>query len=265
MKSHRVSIISWIWKHFVAARVEVIPDRVVQIGFTRFGPIFNLNLAFTSERRSAILSKLFVEITHEKGETHVFQWASVRETFSEISDPLGNRQTVAKEQNPIAFKIGVEVLSEKFVMFQEEEFYKRLQENLDAVAAQVAYLRTRHENPADEILNSKEQHELIDAHKKALWWKPGRYIVKFGITTTGKASMNPKSFSFHLSSLDIDILANNLPLVERDYENIVRGAWDQGYQFATLAWNWRSIKLHAHNERSELQITDVSPSFPQTC
>lgn len=45
-----------------------------------FGPIFNLNLAFTSHRKAALIELLEAQIERENGERHVFQMAGMNDS-----------------------------------------------------------------------------------------------------------------------------------------------------------------------------------------
>ena len=116
-------IVTWIYRALVKARLRIVPDYMGEVGFTNFGPIFNLRMAFFVESRDLIIDGIELTLRHEDGETKSFRWAGLGETFSEITDSSGNRQIVGRDQSPIAIKVVTTSLLEKFVRFQEPRYH----------------------------------------------------------------------------------------------------------------------------------------------
>jgi hypothetical protein len=48
-------IATWVYRWFVRPKITITPDRYGEVGFTSFGPIFNLRMAFASDRKDAII------------------------------------------------------------------------------------------------------------------------------------------------------------------------------------------------------------------
>ena len=63
----------WIIK----SKIRVITHRNAEIGFTTFGPIFNIRLAFAVEHRDIVVSDLKIRLKHESGEEKVFEWQGI--------------------------------------------------------------------------------------------------------------------------------------------------------------------------------------------
>tara|TARA_R110002095_G_scaffold103626_4_gene90832 strand:- start:47 stop:349 length:303 start_codon:yes stop_codon:yes gene_type:complete len=71
---HLVGIVkNWLTK----SKVRIITQREVEIGFTTYGPIFNLRLAFSVENKDIVISDLKICVTHESGEERIFEWEGI--------------------------------------------------------------------------------------------------------------------------------------------------------------------------------------------
>lgn len=116
-------IIYWIYRLYITPQITIVPDKLLELSFTSLGPSLNLRMAFSADRKDAIIDSFEVILKHEDGEERTLRWSGMNETFSEVTDSMGNRQVISKEQPAIAFKIGTESLLEKFVRFHEPRFY----------------------------------------------------------------------------------------------------------------------------------------------
>jgi hypothetical protein len=117
-------IATWAYRKFVQPAVTIVPDKYAEVGFTPFGPIFNVRMAFSTENKDLIVDGFELLLRHSDGDTRTLRWSGLSETFSEITDAAGNRQVVSRDQTPIALKIGTESLIEKFVRFQEPRYHE---------------------------------------------------------------------------------------------------------------------------------------------
>jgi hypothetical protein len=103
------------------------------------------------------LDGLDLVVRHEDGEARTFRWAGLGETFSEITDSAGNRQIVSKDQSPIAIKVVVQALFEKFVRFPEPRFHQEDGATTQVLVGHFNYLKQKSpENFVAETLASKE-------------------------------------------------------------------------------------------------------------
>jgi hypothetical protein len=235
-------IVGWIWGKLAVPEITVISDRSLEIGFTRFGPIFNLRMAFSSDKKNAIVDSFYVHLTHEDGETHRLRWVGMNENVSEIIDHIGNRQVISKEQTAIGFKVGTESLLEKFVRFQEDRFWMDTQSPYSQLLAHFSFLKSKDPDYITKTLQSKEYHDVVEAHKRAFWWKPGVWFVKFTMGSPHKLKVRPHLFKFRLTQFDVDALKLNLAEIDREFENIVESN-KPDYKLKPVTWNWRSPAL----------------------
>ena len=180
-------IAAWTYRLFVTPNITIVPDRYAEVGFTSYGPIFNVRMAFASGRKDAIIDGFELVVRHTDGDARTFRWYGLSETFSEIRDEAGNRQVVSRDQTPIALKIGTESLVEKTVRFQEPRYHETVRPGISAPCGSVEFPEAkRHSDYVSEILSSKELFELTDIRQKSFWWKAGRYDVTVKLSSPWK-------------------------------------------------------------------------------
>jgi hypothetical protein len=236
---------SWLYPRLVPPVVRIIPERQLQLGFTTYGPIFNIRMSLGADRRDAVIEHMEVRLQHEQGDVHCLSWIGLRETFSEISDSQGNRQLVERDQPAIALKVSTILLLEKFVRFQDPAYHDRHRVPVDAAVAHQSYLRTLSPDRAESgksLLDSREFHNLMAFYRAEFWWKPGRYTASFSIKSSNRAKLDCQSFVFRLAQHDVESLRSNIELMETDYRNLVLGG-TPGFEAIPVVWNWRTISF----------------------
>lgn len=141
---------------------------------------------------------------HSDGETRLFRWSGLNETFSEIRDTAGNRQVVSRDQIPIALKIGTESLIEKLVRFQEPRYNEGVRPSYLNLLAHFSFLKhANNEDYVTKVLDSKELHQMLEARRSSFWWKVGRYEVTIQPSSPRKFTLLHPRFSFELSNIDV--------------------------------------------------------------
>ena len=236
-------IITWIYKWIVKTTLRIVPDRIAEIGFTNFGPIFNVRMAFFVENRDLIIDEIELVLRHQDGETRNFRWAQLGETFSEITDSAGNRQIVTRDQTPIAVKVVTASLLEKTVRFQEPRYHEADKPATARLVAHFGYLKQR--NPLSYVpdtLACKEYFDTVELRQKWFWWKPGRYEVTLQPKSPQKFNLAPSSFAFELQDIDIDNLRRNIPMIETEVRNIISSNLPNSTQ-GQLFWHWANVSI----------------------
>jgi len=206
------------------------------------GPIFNLSMAFSADRKDAIIDSFKVILRHENGEIRTLNWVGMSEIFSEITDSTGNRQVVSKQHTAIAFKIGTESLLEKFVRFQEPQFSELTNRLLTETVVHFKFLKESDPEFVGKTLQSKQFHDLLKSHKESFWWKPGKYEAEFTLGSPKSLFLNKQPFGFILSQLDVDALKENLEWIETDLVDTVKTNLPD-YQRRKLDWVWRYVNF----------------------
>ena len=235
-------IAGWVYRRFITPRVTIIPDNRVSIGFTNFGAIFNVRVAISADRADAILEQIAVSLVHDAGDHHEFAWVSLRETFSQIVDEQGGKQTVERDQPAIALKVSTALLSEKFILFQEPSYHAARQPVVDRLIESHNHLRSTSPTFQDDTVKSKEMFDLTQFHQARFWWQPGRYTVRFSIKSPNRAKLATGSFAFTLLKADVDAIRGNLEQLRADWEDrILSGA--PGHTRREIFWSWREPVL----------------------
>lgn len=233
---------SWLYRRYVRPEVVIVPEKTLEIGYTSFGPIFNVRLALTVNRKDVIIDGLEAIIQHETGDRHTLTWVGMRENLSEISDAAGNRQLIDKEQPAIALKLSTAALVEKFVRFQEHSFLERGREFANDLYALAIFISNRADSSPADILKSKEYRDLIAYARQGFWWMAGSYTVKFRARALHEIELDENTYTFELSQHDIDALKNNLTSLERFYEQTAY-VNTPDFQPAQITWTWRNPTL----------------------
>jgi hypothetical protein len=236
-------IATWIYRRFVQPIVTIVPDNYAEIGFTSYGPIFNMRMAFSAENKDLIIDGFELHLRHEAGDTYTLRWAGLKETLSEITDASGNRQVIERDQTPIALKIGTESLIEKFVRFQEPRYHETDRPVTSNLIAHFNFLkRSNPEDYVSQTLSSKELFSVLEARKKAFWWKTGRYQITLKLSSPKQFKLKQSQFGFMLASIDIDRLKENLNNIEIELKNLVKSNLPD-FQREEINWSWANVNV----------------------
>jgi len=236
-------IATWIYRKVVQPVVTIVPDKYAEVGFTSFGPIFNLRMAFSTENRDLIIDGFELLMQHSDGDTHTLRWSGLAETFGDVTDAAGNRQVISRDQVPIALKIGTESLIEKLVRFQEPRYHEEDRRVLLNLTAHNNFLKRS--SPTDHIaqtLSSRECSSVIETRQNSLWWKAGCYQITLLLTSPRKFKLKHSQFHFDLTSIDIDRLKQNTSAIESDLRNIISSE-SPDFTLEPVNWNWATVKL----------------------
>lgn len=234
-------IATWIYRAYITPQLTITPDKHLEIGFTSYGPIFNVRLALSADRKDAIIDSFKVVLKHEDGESRTLRWVGINETFGDVSDSMGNRQVISKDQPAIALKIGTESLLEKLVRFQEPRFFDQVRPYLEELIAHIDFLKkTKPEGYVPDIFNSKQYHNLSEARRKAFWWRAGRYVATFQLGSPKKFGLTHSTYSFELTPNNIEQLSNNISTLDSELRNIINSHLPDSTP-EVLNWNWANV------------------------
>jgi hypothetical protein len=236
-------IATWIYKGLVRPVITLVPETQAQVGFTSYGPIFNLQLALSAERGNAIVDGMEAVIRHSDGVVKTFRWSGLNETFSEIRDETGNRQqTIGRDQTPIALKVGTASLIEKFVRFQEPRYHETIRPLFSALVARFRHLQRTDASYVSTTLQTKELFDLLEARTQSFWWKAGKYTVEFRLSSPSKIRFPRGRLCFELSPADIELLRQNLHVIKTELENIIKSNLPD-FQSEPINWNWANVEI----------------------
>lgn len=221
----------WIRNLLAKPKLTIISDKELEIGYTSFGPILNVRLAFLAEDKKALIKTIEVELTHEKNDTQRFSWDWFEETLYELNVPNTGLLPTKKNQKAIAINIDEDQLIEKKIGFQQNTFKSEHKRLLQTTTEE--FLNLLNADQDTSIIKShKCYNDLLDHYKNSFGWKVGTYNAKFTVTISESNQTFNHSFEFRLSSLDIKSLELNIDrcklLAEKEYINgdiEIDGTW----------------------------------------
>lgn len=228
-------------RHWITTpEVRIITSRVVELGFTTFGSIFNLHLAFSVNHKDVVVSSLKIRLKHDSGEEKFFEWQGIQQQVMKMRTPDGSVLPYEKEPSVLAMKLNVKDIEERFIQFQETSFQSgkyRLESN---VVKNIVYLRSQDNYDPEIFMKSQETQELFSYIRQAFSWKAGTYLVTIELESPEKFKIVDNNYEFILTPADIEEIAKNKNEIEHEYRNILV---PQGDQYEPVKWNWRNPVL----------------------
>lgn len=236
-------IITWVYKAMVTPKLRVVTDQLAEVGFSSYGPMFNVRMAFFVENRDLIIDGMELVLRHQDGETRTFRWAGLGETFSQITDSAGNKQIVGRDQSPIAIKVVTQALLEKFVRFQEPRYQFADRSLTLSLVSHFNFLKQKGpQSFVPDVLASKEFFAVVDQRQKWFWWKPGRYEVVLKPSSPQKFHLVRSSFVFELQVVDVDLLRRNIQLIDTELRNIVSTNLPE-FKPELFSFQWANVSM----------------------
>lgn len=234
-------ILNIFYKFFTKPKLRVFFNNTAEISFTSFGPILNIRMGILAEKKSLLLEDISLEIRHSDGDTHFLKWAGITEIHSEISDQNGNKQVITKEQPPIALKLFQDLLTEKFIKFQEPKYHEQDSILLNELNAHVSFLASRNTaNIITEALSSSQLHNIIAYRENYFWWKKGKYTVILNAKSPDRFNFEGNVFTFTLNQTEINLLKFNM----KNLSEFLNSQIQQKQDNANVKWNWINPKIN---------------------
>lgn len=227
----------WIKNLLTKTEVEIINHKDLEIGFTFYGPIINLNLAFSAERKDAFIKNVQLTIAHEQNETSVFHWEWFEEVLLEMDIPESGIVPYRKNQKAIAIKVPTEMLIEKKVGFQSKKYKEEFSKLYSSTNETIMNL-TSNGNDHTQIRTSKEYNDFNDLFKKHFPWKVGQYHGTIEVFVASRKKTFKQIFIFEMTRLDLKTIEQNLSTCKQSLEN----------HFITLnpnykaEWKWANLR-----------------------
>jgi len=217
---------------FVKSKVRIITQREVEIGFTTYGPILNLRLAFSVENKSIVISDLKIRLTHESGEERIFEWQGITQHMGKMTLPDAQAMPFEKEQSVLAIKLNQTEIEERFVKFQEPTYLAAQRKYIAGAVKKMSYLKSEGKYDAELFLRESEMTELYSFNKHAFPWKSGIYKVAIEMQSPESYNLVDNIREFILTPLDIEKLEKNKNFLEQDYKRMLFGNDEK------IVWQW---------------------------
>lgn len=224
---------------FTRPKIRIIVERTPQIGYTSFGPILNLRIAFSVRRRNIVISSIKIRLKHESGEERILSWQGIVQTLGQMNAPVVGPIPWEKESSVLAIKLTEKEIEERLVRFQEDDYHTKKGNYESQVAKKTTYLKKNGEYDPDKILKSEEMKDLSTFINQWFNWKQGKYTLTFQMESPQKFDLENNVYEFSLNPLNIELLESNKDLIPLSYEDLFkRGV--PGYQPQATNWNWVS-------------------------
>jgi hypothetical protein len=172
-------------KSVAKPKLKIVSAPTVEIGYSTFGPIVNLTAAISVECRDALIEKITLKATHEKGEERHLTWKWLNEKQHQIQSATGEMAEVSKNQPAVALKVSTLSLAEKIIGFQDLEFQAKAQALIATLVEHYNYLRGQSGNLIESLVKSKEFNQARDFFRSNMYWKEGRYTFEVSLQECG--------------------------------------------------------------------------------
>ena len=219
---------------FSVAKVRVIAQRTTEIGFTTFGPIFNIRLAFAVETKDIVISEIKLRLTHEGGDEKLFSWQGIVQHMGRMTLPNAV-MPYEKESSVLAIKLNQKDIEERFIRFQDPLYIDGQREYLYRADKKRSYLIAESKYDPKAFLREPEMAEIYNFNKHSFPWKIGKYCVKIEISSPEKFKVIDNKFEFNLSSMEVEMLQKNKEFLELDYKRFVYVPLEDNEEFE---WQW---------------------------
>ncbi|OGT38342.1 MAG: hypothetical protein A3F11_05820 [Gammaproteobacteria bacterium RIFCSPHIGHO2_12_FULL_37_14] len=237
-------IITWVYNAATKPVLTITPDRTVSIGYTLFGPIFNLRLSINVDKKDTLIDFIGVEIQHESGTKHTLEWTGMTEFFSEVKNSAGDNQIIQRDIVPISVKLSTLSLIERFFRFQDSSFIQRNKSELDKLMEQQQFMQNKSATYHDDFLSSKEVDDYIKFMRSNFYWQAGSYTASFLIRSPAPSKLKPCKYQFKLTQDNVDMLKKNLEEIKADIEYFIKKGDAQGFNGKPGNWRWVNVNLN---------------------
>jgi hypothetical protein len=234
----------WIYTLASKPKLKVLPAPTVSVGYNILGPIVNLMVSISAERRDAVIEKITLKVRHDKGEERHLTWKLLNETFSQIRTPTGESAEYIKDQPAIALKVSTLLLVEKTIGFQDFEFQAKAQELTGSIEEEHEFLKKRTQNGdvITQVLQTKAYATAQDFFKNYFYWREGKYTFLMHLHEVRRKKPHVEKFEVTLTKSDIERLRENFKNLE-DYVRVQILSEEGNKEVKFPSWNWTSPQI----------------------
>jgi hypothetical protein len=222
---------------FTLPEISIITQRTAEIGFTAWGPILNLRIAFPVRHRDIVISSIKIRVKHESGEEKVLSWQGITQRLGQMQFPEATPIPWEKEISVLAIKLSEKEVEERFIRFQENDYHASKETFDSRVAKKLSFLMGKGDYDPEEFLKSEEIKDLISFINRWPRWKQGKYTVTFEIESPEKFNLKDNLYEFSLEPMSIDLLEGNKDLIPLSYEDLYK-LDIKDYKPHKPHWNW---------------------------
>lgn len=244
-------IITWVYRFFTKPKISIYVYPVLEMGYTSYGPIFNVRFALLSEKKDIILNKFYVKIKHENGASHVFDWDGLSEDLSEIQNPLGPTMSIKKTVLPLVVKVLHTGVAQLFVRFQHEQFKKNSKKVFAPALDKFQFLKNsgklKTEQNIDDLVSEQEFVAITKLFNSEFIWTAGKYTVEFIFHSPSKFNYKKDQYMFKLSQDDVEDLKQNIENIKLNLTQTAKTSIFPDYKLKDINWIWKNPELQKNN------------------
>ncbi len=236
-------VFSWVkdWRN--RSKINVITQSSAEVGFTTYGPIFNLRIAFSAKNKEIVITKIQFKVSHERGDKRIFSWQGMKLDFGSMTQIMNNMEPAIvkheKEQSVLALKILPYNMEERSIRFQDDDFIQTRKEIAAKLRNKLDRLKSTGSYNIQEVSKLDEINDLSSCCIKHFCWQAGEYKADLIIGSTEQFDLLDKNFSFRLEQADIELLRKNEEIIKgKIFEEFCSDA--EGYTKVARPWNWLS-------------------------
>jgi hypothetical protein len=211
-------IIELITKWLTKPEIKLISGKALELGYTIHGPIINLFLAFSGEKKDSLINKINLLLVHDNKETHEFSWEWFEEELLQMQIPKTGNVPYKKNQQAIAIKVIKDNLIEKKIGFQIDLF-KKERDKLVTALSEVSENYQKDKIEEKNIKTQRDYIELTNLNKNSFVWKVGKYNVSIKTYIAEREEPFVYYFTFKISPYDLKQLEKNIDLINIIYES----------------------------------------------
>lgn len=237
-------LISIVRSYLTKPEVRVITQKIAEIGFTTYGPIFNMRIAFSVKNHDVVISNFRAKITHESGEEKLYEWQGLKQQVMKMHTNDGSIP-YEKENSVLAIKLNQREVEERIIQCQEVSFMIGKRDIEDKALKRLSFDREQENYDPKVFLKCQESIDVYNYIKHAFSWKSGKYKVVFELESPEKFNIVDNEYEFTLMPMDIEELEKNKESIEQDYLNSFIKQEDPDYK--EVRWNWRNPSIHKKN------------------
>lgn len=207
-------VLTWLYHWLVKPELTLVVATRPEIGYSTYGPVLNLNCAISAARKSALIEKITVILTHQRGQSCELTWVTLNETLSQARSTSGEVAEYTKSQVAIALKVDTSTLAEKLIGFNDLNFLTEKDKLVNKLVDVDNHLRKMEDGERiSKLLRSKELSDVFSHYEKSMYWQEGNYTARVLIHISGLAEPFEKHLSFTLSADDIERISKNIDVV----------------------------------------------------
>jgi hypothetical protein len=225
-------IVRWVYKYISKPKLEILSAPIVAISYTAVGPIIQWATSISTQKQDALITKMVVRITHEKGENRLLAWSAINELFSEVSGLAGEHAQFRKPQSVLAIKATTETLTERTITFYDKDFYSSAEKEIAVAKQHYHYLKTQDGDASETLVKTKEFRQSLEFFSKDTFWREGKYRLDVSLFEKHLKTPHKQAFGVYVTKDHVEKLRNNLDAFDPYLRFEILGAELQP------SWHW---------------------------